>query len=525
MKTDLLLAIDAGTGSCRAILFDINLNQVEMAQREWSHNAPKEFPGAQDFDVKANWLLIVECIKEVIVKAHIDASCIKGISSTSMREGIVLFDNEGNELWACPNVDGRAGLQAEDLVASGAAEKIYSLSGDWVSITSPARIRWLAERKPELLAKASSMGLISDWITYKLTGIHITEPSCGSSSGMFELSKSSWSKDIIELLGFPSSALPKVVESGTPIGNISQQAAKQTGLSTNSVVVAGGADTQLALLGAGIETNQLAVIAGSFWQTAMTTESPLIDPKRRLRTLCHAKPGQWMIEGIGFYSGLSLRWVRDALCELEIIVGREQNRDPYELMEELASQVPPGSNGVLAILSNIMNARRWVHASPSFLQFDLNNAAGTGRAAFIRSVQEAGAYVARAHMEIISEVSGKTFSEFVFTGGASKGKLWPQILTNTLNLPLKVPVVTESTSLGAAVLAGVGSGVFKDLDHLPKLNVYSREIKPNKDDVDTYARSYKKWQDVYGEMLDISERNVLKPMWRAAGSDVTEYVR
>ena len=137
-----------------------------------------------------------------------------------------------------------------------------------------------------------------------------------------------------------------------------------------------------------------------------------------------------MLEGIGFYCGMAMRWYRDAFCDSEVAVARSRGVDPYVVMEETAALIPPGSNGVYAILSNLMNAGRWVHASPSFLQFDLSDPAGSGRAACIRAIEEAAAYVVRGHLDIISGLTGVRPAELTFSGGAAKGALWPQIIAD-----------------------------------------------------------------------------------------------
>ncbi|MGB6582609.1 MAG: hypothetical protein WBF34_32340 [Streptosporangiaceae bacterium] len=215
-----------------------------MWQQEWVHGAPPGVPGGQDFDVHANWQAIAACVRAALRAAGADGADVAAVSATSMREGIVLYDAVGTDIWACPNVDSRASVEA---------------------------------------------------------------------------------------------AKPK----------------------------------------------------------------PLIDPAVRLRTLCHVTPGAWMVEGIRFFCGVAMRWYRDASCDSEATVVRSRGVGPYVVMEEAAAPIPPGSNGVYAILSNLMNARRWTHASPSFLQFDLGNPAGSGRSACIRAIEEAAAYVVRGHFDII----------------------------------------------------------------------------------------------------------------------------
>ena len=278
-----LLAIDAGTGSCRAVLFTETGEQVAAGQREWTHHEPPGVPGGQDFDVHAGWRAVAGCVRDALRGAGAAGGDVAAIAATSMREGMVLFDQAGQEIWACPNVDSRASAEAADLVNSGAAAKIYAEAGDWVAITAPARLRWLARHRPGILGATDRLGMLSDWIVYRLTGQHVTEPSCGSSSGMFTLADRRWSPSITALCGLPAAVLPPVVDPGTVVGEVSAAAAEATGLRAGTAVVAGGADTQLGLLGAGVVVDEYTVVGGTFWQNTVLLGDPLIDPEARLR--------------------------------------------------------------------------------------------------------------------------------------------------------------------------------------------------------------------------------------------------
>jgi autoinducer-2 kinase len=514
-----LLAIDAGTGSCRALLFSETGEQVAASLREWTHREPADAPGGQDFDVDENWLLIAACVQDALHAAGATGADVAAVAATSMREGIVLYDQAGRELWACPNVDSRSATEASELIAEGAADLIYKISGDWVSITAPARLRWLARHRPEILAAARGAGMLSDWIATRLSGVLATEPSCGSSSAMFSLADRTWSEEIARICGIDPSILPAVRDPGTVIGTVTGRAAEETGLRAGTPVVAGGADTQLGLLGAGARLNEYTVVAGTFWQNTILLDRPLVDPETRLRTLCHVIPGQWMLEGIGFYCGMSMRWFRDAFCQAEIAIASDRGIDPYAVMEESAAAVPPGSGGVLAIMSNLMNAQRWVHATPSFLGFDLSDPARSGRGACVRALEEAAAYVARGHRDIITELTGTEFTELVFTGGAAKGTLWPQIIADVTGLPVHVPVVTESSALGAAICAGVGTGIYGSLTDLePSLRCRAATFEPCTDATGVYDERYATWRQVYQRMLSMCDDGIVSPLWRAAGA-------
>jgi autoinducer-2 kinase len=513
------MAIDAGTGSCRAILFDREGNQVASAQEEWSHRSLPGYPGSQVFDTKSNWALISKCIRGVIAGASADSLDVKGVSATSMREGMVLYD-DGKEIWACPNVDSRATKEAASLIRSGAARKIFRAGGDWVSITAPPRFLWIRKNQPEVFRRIRHVGMLSDWILYRLSGRFVTDPSAGSSSGMFDLKKRDWSRRTAELCGVDPETFPEVEEPGSTVGEVTKQAAEETGLRAGTPVVLGGADTQLGLIGMGAsERGEVAALGGSFWQTTVALDRPIIDGKMRLRSLCHAFPGKWMMEGIGFYSGLTLRWFRDGFCQSEKEEAKRLGVDPYVLMEELAGGVPPGSNGVIGVFGNVMDSKRWVHASPSLMQFRIGDPANSGKSEAIRAIQESAAYVVLGHLRIIESITRKKVGKIMFAGGGSKGKVWPQIVADVLGVEVKIPVVKESTSLGCAICAGMGTGWYSDLRSGSEgLSRIERTLSPSPANHRAYQGLYKRWTKVYARSLAMVEDGLLEPLWWPAGA-------
>ena len=519
-----LLALDLGTGSTRAVLFTEDGHQVAIGQREWSHAALPGFPGSQVFDTARNWRLIGECVREALDLGGVTATQVAAVSTTSMREGMVLYDAAGREIWACPNVDSRAGDEAAELVASGQARRLFEVGGDWVPITAPARFRWIRRHQPEVFDATAHVGMLSDWALYRLTGRFVTDPSAGSSSDLFDLRTRTWSAELLDLVGLPATIVPEVLEPGTVVGSVSEKGAADTGLAKGTPVVVGGADTQLGLVGIGVtDADRITLVGGSFWQLTAVTESPLIDPQARVRTLCHAIPGRWMTEGIGFYCGIAMRWYRDAFCELERAEAARREVDPYVVMEEAAAAVPPGSNGVTAIFSNVMNVKRWVQASPSFVQFDLDRPGGSNRVACIRALEEQAAYVSRGHLAILSELSGRTYDEILLTGGAAKGRLWPQIVADVLGVAVRVPEVKESTALGAAMFAGVGAGVYADIgEAIDGLVRLERTVEPDPVSMAAYDEHFARWSAVYPRMLALSDDHLLAPMWWPAGADAVE---
>jgi len=226
-----------------------------------------------------------------------------------------------------------------------------------------------------------------------------------------------------------------------------------------------------------------------------------------------------MMEGIGFYCGLVMRWFRDAFCEVEAAEAGRNGRDVYAVLEHRAQQLSPGSNGVFGIFSNLMQASHWVHASPGFVGFDVGDSGPDVRAACFRAIEESAAYVSRGHLAVVEEVTGVETSKAVLTGGAAKGTLWPQIVADTLGMPVEVPDVKESTALGAAIYAGCGAGVFDDpVSTASEIVSFERTYEPSPSASEQYAGLYEKWSELYRRSLELSESGLVRPLWRAAGT-------
>jgi autoinducer 2 (AI-2) kinase len=471
-----LLALDAGTGSCRAVLFDLAGRQLALAQREWSHPAARGIAGSQVFDTAGNWALICACIREVLGSVA-DPRAVLAVGCSSMGGGLVLYDRAGAELWACANGDARARRQAESLLAGGMAGDLYRLGGGWISLSAPPRLAWVRQCQPALWDACARLSMIADWMVYRLTGTLVTEASIGSTSGMFDLGARTWSASIMELCGLRPALFPEVVAAGTAVGTVTPEASGQTGLATTTQVVPGGVDTALALAGARLDSQRyargrLAVTGGSFWKQTVVATAAVVEPAGRLRTICHVLPGQWLVEGIGFYAGYALRWLRDNAAGQAPRPPAPGDPDGYAALDRLASAVPPGSHGLVAEVAPVdaWTLARW---QPPFRPQRPGPPAGLGAraraveetaglGARARAVEEAAAYSARRSAEILAELLGVPVREVVLTGGAARSTLWPQILADVLGLAVHVPAVTESAAAGAAAVAGLAVGVRPD---------------------------------------------------------------
>ena len=513
-----LMAIDAGTGSVRAIIFDIEGNQLSVAQQEWTHIEEEGILNSMTFDTSKNWEFTVECIHESIRLSGVRREEIVAISATSMREGIVLYDQEDKELWAVANVDARASDEVKYLKENfeGIEEKFYALSGQTFALGALPRLLWLKNNKPEIYEKVSSISMISDWILAKLSGVIATDPSNGGTTGIFSLKERSWVSEMASQVGLKSDIFPPVLETGTIMGNIIDESC---GLSTQTKVVMGGGDVQLGAAGLGVvREGQVAILGGSFWQQVVNIKSDTVPPKDMgIRVNPHVVTGLSQAEGITFFSGLVMRWFRDAFCEIEKQEATERGIDTYTVLEEKASTVPVGSHGIVPIFSDAMNYGKWYHASPSFLNLSLNPET-CNRASMFRSLQENACIVSAINLEKIKAFTGVKIEEIVFAGGASKGKLWCQILADVTGCKIKVPKITEATALGTAMSAGVGMGIYESLEDASKaLVTWDREYYPNTLNFAKYNAIQKKWQTIYKNQLSLVDKGLTESMWKAPG--------
>jgi autoinducer 2 (AI-2) kinase len=518
MAKDYLMAVDAGTGSVRAVLFDTRGNQTGCCQHEWSHMEDPRYPGSMDFDWKSNWALTCSCIRGVLSETGVKASQVAALSSTCMREGIVLYDAAGNEIWACANVDARSGDEVGELkrLSPDLEKDLYLESGQTFALGALPRLLWVKNKLPEIYQKIARIGMFNDWILYRLSGTLIVEPSNGSTTGLFDLKTRTWDKTIARRCGLRDDIFPEVRECGTVIASVSKTGAAESGLAEGTPLVIGGGDCQLGALGvAVIDDNEAAVFGGSFWQYEYNTSTGKTSPKCDVRVNCHALDKIWQYEALAFNPGLVMRWYRDAFCAEEARIALEKRIDPYAIMDEAAAAIPAGSYGMICSFSDVMNYISWRHAAPGFFNFELNPEK-FNKFTFYRAIMENTALVTLGHLRLVEQASGRRPDKITFAGGAAKSSLWPQILADALGLPVEVPVVKEATALGAALLAGKGIGVYPDIKEAArKLVKIERVFTPDKADGELYRNAYDRWQSAYAPLLKLSDERITRPMWSA----------
>jgi autoinducer 2 (AI-2) kinase len=383
------------------------------------------------------------------------------------------------------------------MLADGTAAELYRRGGGWITLSAAPRLAWVRGHEPGVWAAATRLSMIADWMVLRLTGTLATETSIGSTSGLFDLGRRAWSPGLLNRCGLESGLFPEVVEAGTVLGQVSAAASSQTGLTPGTPVVAGGLDTALGLTGPRpAAPGRLTVTGGSFWKQTVVASAPAVEPAGRLRTICHVWPGQWLVEGISFYAGFALRWLRDRAA-----AGRPAACVPrYADLEKLAAAVPPGAGGLTARLVPA-DAWAWAGWQPPFPPRPGAAQAGLGEQ--VRAIQEAAAYSTRRAAGLVSELLGPgAGQEVILTGGAARSRLWPQILADVLGHRVGVPEHTESAARGAAILAARAVGMLPQDPQPgpqpdgagPAVPGLDRVTRPNLARQRAYDQLYARWQ-------------------------------
>ena len=450
-------ALDLGTTGCRTYIYDLDGTIIANDYQEWQSFYPS--PSYVEQDANVWWDSIKKTIERAIKKGGIDKTEIVSLSVTNQRETIVPVNNEGNPLYnALVWQDRRTIDQVEFIKKKIGIEKIYQTTGLTVDpYFSATKILWFKDKKPEIYRNTFKFLLVSDFIIHKLTGKFYTDFSNASRTMLFDITKLKYSDYIASELEIDLDKMPEAIESGMEIGEISTD---ETLFDKKTLVVTGAGDQQSAALGVGVVSPgkiKCTTGTGSFILAHLT--EPKFDPEKRVLCSCHAVPGAWVQEASIFTSGAVLRWFRDQIGHKECMETQE-GQDPYDLITAEAEKSSIGSRGILLIPHFIgSGAPNWNPLAKGIM-FGL--ALGHERRDLYRSVLEGVAFEIKKNIGVFKEL-GIEPKELMLTGGGSRSDFWNQIYADVLGITCVRNVIEESTSLGAAILAASGAGIFSDI--------------------------------------------------------------
>lgn len=512
MRAQYAMALDAGSGAGRCVLVNLENREVISAYQEWGYTIP---PGlgmmAVDFNPDEFWEILARVSRLALAKAGIQPEQVVAVSSTSQREGIVLLDEAGNELYAGPNRDNRAVIEGMQITNSN-GDDLYHRSGHFPgSMTGAARLLWLKNHAPKLFERLRHLQSINDWILFRLSNEYYCEPTNAAETSLYDLATCDWAYDVIEKLGLPREVFPKVLPAGTQIGVVTPEAAMETGLRPGTPVVIGGADTQCGLLGCGSrKANDIAAISGTTTPIQMVTSTPITDPDQRLWSGAHILPGLFVVESNAGGSGSVYQWYRDSFfCDV-IERARITGENPYEAMNAEAWQTPVGCNGIQAFIGIILFNAKTLAMPPNVIMLGMSPLASSGiacRPLLTRAILESLAFAVKANVQQVLDLVKITPEAIRVCGGLANSRLYLEVLANTLNLPVRVPEIKEGTAVGAVISAGIGGGFFRTFDEgVDALVHIETEIQPEERLSKQYQSFYRKWSKNLQHLMALSTR-------------------
>lgn len=497
-----LLAHDLGTSGNKATLFDTDGQLIKSVVTSYD---TKVFNGNWCEQNPMDWWKAV-CTSTKTLLEDVDPENVLALSFSGQMMGCLPVDKEGMPLcdaliWA----DQRSQDQADQLMAKIPQQDFYRITGHRISPSySIEKLMWVRDHLPELYAKTYKCLQAKDFIVHRLTGQFYTDYSDASSTNAFDLNTFTWSKKILEAANIPEDKFPEVQPSTFVVGNVTAQAATLTGLSTKTKVVLGAGDGVCSAVGAGsVEEGQCYSYLGSSAWIAITSKDPLYDDKMRTFNWAHAVPGFVTPCGTMQAAGNSYSWAKNQLCQYEIKRAKEEGTSPYVLMNDLANQSPLGAKG-LFFLPYLLGERspRWNPlARGTFIGLSLEHT----KPDMIRAVVEGIFY----NMAIISDIlkSHMSFDEMNIIGGLAQGELQRQMMADLYDVEInKLKHLEEATSMGAAVIAGVGVGCFDNFNVIKDFLEIDDRLSPIPENVDAYQHRKPLFEACYEQLVPLFEK-------------------
>ena len=495
-----LLGIDVGTSACKIAVFDRNGTVLETATGEYEVYYPQTGWAEQDPDEW--WRVICSTMKYIFSKSQIKPEEIAGIGIDGQSWSAIAVDKEGSVLTNTPIwMDTRADDICRELSEKVGEQKIFEVAGNSLQPSySTAKIIWYQRNMPQVYENIDKVLQSNSYIAYRLTGQMTQDLSQGYGFHCFDMHTGTWDQAMCEALGIPARILPDIHPCHEVIGTVTKAAAIQSGLAEGTPVVAGGLDAACGTLGAGVihagETQEQGGQAGGM---SICIDSYKADP--RLILSCHVVPGKWLLQGGTTGGGGAMRWLEKEFGAFEREEGRRTGKSSLDLFNEEAGNVAPGSDGLI-FLPYMAGERSplWnPYAKGVYYGMDFGKTKGH----FIRAVMEGVAMSLRHNLEVAAE-AGASVDVLRAMGGSANSLLWTQIKSDVTGKPVIVPSSDTATTLGAAILAGVGVGIYEDFEEAVKLTVENKRYHvPNQADRNIYDRNYSKYLSLYEHLKDM----------------------
>ena len=493
MKPRLLLGIDIGTSGTKTALYDEQGARLAVHTAEYPLYQPQN--GWAEQEPEDWWQATVQGIRAVLAQSNCDPSDIVGIGLSGQMHGLVMLDGDGQVLrrsiiWC----DGRTSEECEDITRLVGAERLMDITkSPALTGFTASKILWVRKHEPDIYAQCRHILLPKDYIRYRLTGTFATDVSDASGMQLLDIAGRDWSDEVLTALDIDRSLLADVYESCEVTGHVTPEIAALTGLSTATVVVGGAGDNAAAAVGCG------AVRDGYGFTTIGTSgvvfshcKELRVDPAGRIHSFCSAVPGEYHVMGVTLAAGLSLRWFRDQFCAAEQAEATARGIDVYARMDEIAAEVPIGADRLLYL--PYLMGERTPHLDPFARGAFIGLSASHTRAHCLRAVMEGVIYSLRDCLSLFDSAGVQAPERMMACGGGAVSPLWRQMLADVLGCTVCTAASNDGGALGAALLAGVGAGVWDSVPNACDAVIRMRTEQPamdqNSADFEPYYQLY-----------------------------------
>jgi sugar (pentulose or hexulose) kinase len=501
-----ILSVDLGTTATKVALFDGEGGLLGSSTQEYALLTPSTL--AVELPVETYWQAFRKGVRALLEATAVKPELIRGLGISAQGETLILADNEGMPLRnAIVWLDNRAQREADILNREFPETETYRVTGQ-VSIvpTWPAaKVLWVKENEPAVFTKAAKILLIEDYFIHRLSGRYACEGSLICSTAYWDIGSRRWWPDMLRRLGIDEERLPEIRESGVPVGPLLPAVAKELGLSPETVVCTGALDQAAGAIGVGnITPGFFSENTGAALAICATVDHPFQDPQRRMPCHYHGIPGTYMAHTFTT-GGIVLKWYRDTFCQEEMSVGALSGIDPYDLLGREAARIAPGADG-LVLLPHLQGAMA-PEANPKARGVIYGITLRHTKAHVARAIMESIACIVRRNIEVI-EALGIPVKEIRVLGGGARSATWNQIKADLSGRTVLTMENEEAACLGAAILAGLGVGVYPSLTQAcARMVKVKARHEPQPSNAAVYADLYGRYVELFDALGGMFAKN------------------
>ena len=492
-----LMGIDVGTTGVKVIL----ISEDGQVLAEQTSSYPTSSPNPSWFEQNPEdwWTATVACIREMVEANGIKLSEITGIGLSGMYHGLVLLDREYNVIRPCILWnDQRTATQSEYIASQFDDKQLLDIAATTCGpYFTACKLLWVRDNEPQNFEKIYKLMLPKDYVRFKLTGEFVTDMTDASGTLFLNVHERKWSQEIVDKLGVDNNILPDLVESPEVSGKVTKRAAEETGLLPGIPVAGGGGDQAAAAIGNGVVEEGIATYSiGTSGVIYAATNEIKYDATGRVNAFCHAAPGKWCVLACINSAAGSYQWYLDNFSDWAMAEAKSSGESIFSILENRAAGIPEGSEKLIFL--PYLAGERHPHTDTNARGVFFGLHAGHTNSHIIRSILEGVSYCFRDCLDVMRELN-ISIGEIRATGGGSKSKLWLDILSNVSNEPIVTMASDEGgAAFGAAILGGVGAGVFSNLNEACDNMVRTGDkVIPEKNRASIYDKYFAFFQSLY----------------------------